>query len=171
MASTSTNKQPLLIDRVFNNLVSTSLLSSGSTSSIDIVGTNSSGVVVDCTTNDGGLVEDLWAISRASSSKIVAQFYLSTAVDYLRQDQGVYVGEISIPADTAAGTYVPVAALPKVLAPVPQVGNTTGLADGQPLKNTAFYVPSGKALWVTIQRATTNADATLPIIGAQGGFF
>ena len=89
MASTSTNKQPLLIDRVFNNLITTNTLASGSATSINIIGTNASAVLVDCTTNDGAIIEDLWTISRSTTSYKVL-FFLSTAVDYLRADQGVY---------------------------------------------------------------------------------
>ena len=39
------------------------------------------------------------------------------------------------------------------MAPVPQQGVTSGmtaLTQGNPLKNQALYVPTGKALWVTI---------------------
>ena len=58
MATTSTNKQPLLIDRVFHNVVESNTLTSGSETALDILGTNQSAVLVDCTGNDGGLVED-----------------------------------------------------------------------------------------------------------------
>ena len=160
MASTSTNKQPLLIDRVFNNLITTNTLASGSATSINILGTNASAVLVDCTTNDGGIIEDLWTISRSTSSYKVL-FFLSTAVDYLRAEQGVYVGEID--TATTVGTYTNVATLPAVLAPVPQVGSNP--------KNSAFYVPTGKALWTTIQLAAPIASDESPIVGAQGGFF
>ena len=86
MASTSTNKQPLLIDRVFNEAVQTDGLVSGNSnvltgSSIDydITGSNSAKVLVNCLTNDGGIVEDLYAISRGAIKK--ALFYLSSASD------------------------------------------------------------------------------------------
>ena len=160
MASTSTNKQPLLIDRVFNNLVTTNTLASGSASSIDILGTNASVVLVDCTTNDGGIIEDMWTIAR-STTPYKAMFYLSTAVDYLRDTEAVYVGEIT--SANTVGTYTSVSSLPAVLAPVPQVGNNP--------KNQAFYVPTGKALWVTLQLATPAGNNQTPIVGVQGGFY
>ena len=160
MASTSTNKQPLLVDRVFNNLITTNTLASGSATSINILGTNASAVLVDCTTNDGAIVEDLWTISRSTNVYKVL-FFLSTAVDYLRADQGVYVGEI--PTSTTIGTYVNVSTLPDVLAPVPQVGSNP--------KNSAFYVPTGKALWATVQIAAPIGTDESPIVGAQGGFY
>ena len=160
MASTSTNKQPLLVDRVFNNLVTTNTLASGSATSIDILGTNASAVLVDCTTNDGGIVEDMWTIAR-STVAYKAMFYLSTAVDYLRDTEAVYVGEIT--SATTVGTYTSVSSLPAVLAPGPQVGRNP--------KNQAFYVPTGKALWVTLQLASPVGNNTTPIAGVQGGFY
>ena len=68
MATTATNKQPLLIDRVFHNVVEGNTLSSGSDASLDILGTNSSVVLVDCTSNDGGIVEDLYSIAHTGST-------------------------------------------------------------------------------------------------------
>ena len=160
MASTSTNKQPLLIDRVFNNLITSNTLASGSATSINIVGSNASAVLVDCTTNDGGIVEDLWTISRSTTAYTV-MFYISTAIDYLRANEGVYVGEIT--TSQTVGTYANVSQLPAVLAPVPQVGTNP--------KNSAFYVPSGKALWATVKLAIPLSTDEAPIIGAQGGFY
>ena len=160
MASTSTNKQHLLIDRVFNNLITSDTLASGSATSINIEGSNASAVLVDCTTNDGGIIEDLWTISRSTTPHTVL-FYLSTAVDYLRATEGVYVGEIT--TSNVISTYKSVDKLPAVLAPVPQVGSDP--------KNSAFYVPSGKALWATVQAVTPITSNQSPIIGAQGGFY
>ena len=82
MASTSTNKQPLLIDRVFNEAVTTDGLVSGNSNTVtgasidyDITGSNAGKVLVNCITNDGGIVEDMYAISRGAIKK--ALFYLS----------------------------------------------------------------------------------------------
>ena len=181
MASTSTNKQPLLIDRVFNNVVSTVGLFTGTASSIDIKGNNSSKLLIDCTTNDGGIVEDMFAISRGSTASVY--FYLSSSIDYLRSDQAVFVGEISV-TSTTQGAYANVVALPRVLAPVPQqqvaaapaVDAATGILAGSPLRNQALYIPTGKALWVSIKGTApiNESDSTntgSPIVGAQGGFY
>ena len=173
MASTSTNKQPLLIDRVFNEVINTSNLYSGSTTDIDIKGTNAAAVLVNCTTNDGGIVEDLYAISRGAAETVL--FYFSSAIDYLRTEQAIFVGSIS--SGAAMGAYANVTALPRVLAPVPQqqvaaapaVDAVNGPYAGSPLRNQALYVPTGKALWVTVQG--TSAASKAPIVGAQGGFY
>ena len=174
MASTSTNKQPLLIDRVFNEAVQTDGLVSGNTNAAtgtnivyDISGSNASKVLVNCLTNDGGIVEDMYAISRGAVKK--ALFYLSSASDYLRAEQAVYVGSITTTA--SVGDYANVSALPRILAPVPQQGNTTGLVDGSPLRNQALYIPTGKALWVTIWGISGQNNTSCPIVGAQGGLY
>jgi len=174
MASTSTNKQPLLIDRVFNDPVTTDGLVSGATNtatggsiSYDIAGTNSAKVLVNCITNDGGMVEDIYAISRGAVKKVL--LYLSSASDYLRSEQAVYIGSIS--TTSTFGDYANVAALPRTLAPVPQQGNTSGLTAGSPLKNQALYIPTGKTLWVTIWGIAGENNTNCPIVGAQGGFY
>ena len=129
MASTSTNKQPLLIDRVFNEVVTTDGLVSGASNtatgasiSYDIAGSNSAKILVNCTTNDGGLVEDIYAISRGASKK--ALFYLSAASDYLRAEQALFIGSIDVTA--TVGEYTNITALPRTMAPVPQQGITSG---------------------------------------------
>jgi hypothetical protein len=174
MASTSTNKQPLLIDRVFNEAVQTDGLVSGSSNvltgssiSYDITGSNASKVLVNCLTNDGGIVEDMYAISRGAIKK--ALFYLSSASDYLRAEQAVFIGSIDVSA--TVGEFSGVASLPRCLAPVPQQGNTTGLTAGSPLKNQALYIPTGKALWVTLWGISGQNTTDCPIVGAQGGLY
>ena len=161
MASTSTNKQPLLIDRVFNNLITTNTLALGSDTDINIQGTNSAAVLVDCTANDGGIVEDLWLIQRKTDAAYTVLFYLSNAIDYLRAGEAVYLGQLT--TEGAVGTYKSAATLPAVLAPVPQVGTNS--------KNSALYIPSGKALWTTLQIVTPLGNNDGPIVGAQGGFY
>jgi len=168
MASTSTNKQPLLVDHVLYQSVPTENLASGSDTSLNITGANDSLPLVDCTANDGAIIEDIFAISRGTTA-YTALFFFSTANDYLRANQSVFVKQLV--SSTSAGTTTYVSDLPKILAPVPATGNITGLGDGEPLKNTALYVPRGKALWVTLQLATSVSDQTTPIVGVQGGFY
>lgn len=161
MATTSTNKQPLLIDRVFHNAIEGNTLTSGSDTDLDIVGTNQSAILVDCTANDGGIVEDLYTIARTTSTtSYKVMFYLSSSVDYLRPGEGVYIG--SVDTDTTADVktqYV----MPNVLAPVAQVGDIPQLG--------ALYIPRGRALWVTIQGAGPVGSSDAPIIAAQGGYY
>lgn len=160
MATTATNKQPLLVDRVFHNVVKGNTLTSGSASSLNIEGTNESNVLVDCTGSDGGVVEDLYVIAR-STTAYKALFYFSSSIDYLRPSEAIYVGQIT--SSTTAGTVTSSGDLPKILAPLPHVGSAAQLE--------ALYVPKGQALWCSLQLAgPANSDNT-PIIGAQGGFY
>lgn len=162
MATTATNKQPLLVDRVFHKAISSSSLASGSASSLDIEGTNQSSVLVDCSANDGAVVEDLYVIARTSSSTAyTALFYLSSAVDYLRPTEGVYVGKLV--SSTTKGTITSSTSLPKVLAPLAQVGSDPQIR--------ALYVPKGNVLWCTLQLAGSVNTTDAPIIAAQGGFY
>ena len=106
MATTATNKQPLLIDRVFHNVVE------GNTSVIwfrfitrhpwyKLIA-----VLVDCVANDGGIVEDLYSISRGTTTTTYkVLFYLSSSVDYLRPGEASMW--VALNLATPAGTGVP----------------------------------------------------------------
>ena len=161
MATTATNKQPLLVDRVFHNVVETNSLTSGSDTDLNILGTNESAVLLDCSTTDGGIVEDLYVISRSADTVYTAVFYFSNASDYLRPNEGVYVGKIESAA--TLGTISSSAELPKVLAPLPTAGTDSQVK--------ALYVPKGKVLWVSLQLANAANVTTTPIVGAQGGYY
>ena len=161
MATTTTNKQPQLVDRVFHNVIESNNLTSGSDSDLNIVGTNESSVLVDCTTNDGGIVEDLYVISRSPDTAYTVLFYFSNATDYLRPNEGVYVTKIESSAELGAVTSS--ANLPRVLAPLPSAGTEPQVR--------ALYVPKGKVLWASLQVANAVNDATTPVVGAQGGFY
>ncbi len=176
MATTSTNKQPLLVDRVFHNVIATDRLSSNSADSVNVAGTNSSAVVLNCVGTDGAVVEDLYVISRSGptgegetadpGTAYTALFYFSSATDYLRSDEAIFIG--SLTSTLTVGQIRSSETLPKILAPVPHVSDGAG---GNQFY--ALYVPKGKVLWVTLQLAqpvTANAD-TLPIVGCQGGFY
>ena len=91
MASTATNKQPLLVDRVFHNTVASNTLTSGSATSLDILGANESKLLMNCTQNDGGIIEDLYVLAR-STTAYTALFYFSTSVDYLRPTEAKSMG-------------------------------------------------------------------------------
>ncbi len=162
MATTATNKQPLLVDRVFHKAVSAMSLASGSATSLDIEGTNQSAVLVDCSANDGAVVEDLYVIARTSTAQAyTALFYLSSAVDYLRPTEGVYVGKLT--SSTTAAAKTSAADLPKVLAPLAHVGSDAQVR--------ALYIPKGNVLWCTLQLAGSVNTTDTPIIAAQGGFY
>jgi hypothetical protein len=157
MASTSTNKQPLLVDHVFHYLCDTN---NAVVSSLDVSGTNSAKVVIDSTTADGAVVEAIYLISRGTTAHVV-NFYLSTAADFLRPTQGLFLG--SLTAQTTAKLRTDYSAFPNVLAPLPSAGSNAQVG--------ALYVPKGYALWVARENTNSAAVSDGPIFGVQGGWY
>lgn len=155
MASSATNKQPLLVDRVMHNVVN---LDNAAVGAIDVIGTNTAELIVDATQSDGCIIEDIYLISRSSAPHKV-NMYLSNASDYLRPGEGMYVG--SITSSTTAGEVVSYDSMPKILAPMPQTGSESQFR--------ALYIPKGKALWAGREDIAAVNDA--PLIGAQGGWY
>ncbi len=155
MAATSTNKQPLLVDRVLHYAIN---LDTAINTQIDIVGTNTAALVVNATTSDGAIIEDIYTISRGTTGYKV-NLYISSGKDYLRPNEAVYVG--SVLSATTAGDIIRWAEMPKSLAPVPQVGDEAF--------NRAFYLPKGYALWAARESSSNVSDG--PLLGCQGGWF
>ena len=155
MASTSTNKQPLFIDRVLHYVVN---LDTATNDGLDIVGTNTAKLIVDAVSSDGAIIEDIYAIAR-STSPYTVNLYISTARDYLRPNESAFVGKLISP--TTAGERVEWTGMPKSLAPVPQVGSEPA--------NKAFYLPKGYALWAAREGSTNVSDG--PLRGCQGGWY
>ena len=155
MASTSTNKQPLLVDRVLHYVVN---LDTATNNGLDIVGTNTAALIVDATSSDGAILEDVYLISRSTTDYKV-NLYLSSARDYLRPNEATFVGTIT--SATTVGNIQSWASMPLTLTPVPQVGNNPS--------HRAFYLPKGQALWAARQSADNVTDG--PIIGCQGGWY
>ena len=155
MAATSTNKQPLLVDRVLHYAVDLAISFIGD---INVSGTNSAVLIVDSTSLDGAIVEDLYAISR-KASEFTINLYLSTANDYLRPQQGVFIGQFK--SGTTVGDVTHWEDMPRILAPMPQTGDDSQFK--------ALYVPKGRALWAAFEGTAADPDA--PILGCQGGWF
>ncbi len=155
MAATSTNKQPLLVDHILHYAVN---LDTALNNGIDIAGTNTAILIVDSTTADGAIIEDIYTIARGTSASTV-NLYLSTGQDYLRPNQAVFIG--SVTSATTVGNVVRWEEMPKTLAPVPQVGTESF--------NRALYVPKGYALWAARDSSANVTDG--PILGCQGGWF
>ena len=165
MASTSTNKQPLLIDRPLHNSEVLDNRITGTASSVlngDLAGTNSAILLVDCTQNDGALIEEAYCVSRGANGGAgwIVNLYLSTQNDFLRQEAARFQGAFT--ASATAGARVVFADFPKTLAPVPN--------DGSTLAFSALFIPKGKALWAAVNHNGTGMT-TGPIVGVQGGFY
>ena len=171
MAATSTNKQPLLIDRPLHALATISSQKTGNTGYW--LSNNSCSVLVDCTQNDGALIEDLYVIAREASSHTIS-FFMSNTTDVLRESDTanvVYVTQVV--SGTTPGAIVHAENLPFGVAPYPTVPlATSNTREAGQFKS--LYIPKGKALWVgrAVAATTANLDfATAPVVGAQGGFY
>ena len=189
MATTSTNKQPMMMDRVFHQIVDLTNSTIGSNQQVDIGGSNSAALVLDCTQNDGGVIAELYSLGRATNigeegdtSKdqppYIVCVYMSPANDFLRDSQARYItawqtgGTFGgFETRTLEGEKVSAANLPLLLAPVPGVGSE----DDTDVVGTQFqglYVPKGYALWAAVQKqSSTDTAVNAPLICAQGGFF
>ena len=166
MASTSTNKQPLLVDRVMHVAVDMNdhKVGENTTTAGRVSGSNTAVKLVDGIAADGCVIETMYTISR-SSSEYKINLYLSTSGDYLRPEQSIFIGQVK----SATTKYVKsdVDDLPKILAPVAHTGGEAQLR--------ALYVPKGSALWagVEITDGTSLNDTVVdaPVLGAQGGWY
>ena len=155
MAATSTNKQPLLIDRVLHNVVNLDLAAVGA---IDVLGTNTAALIVDATSSDGCLIEDVYCISRSTAPQKI-NLYMSSSFDYLRPQEGVFIGQLTSAA--TIGAVVSLDTLPKILAPMPQTGTEQQFR--------ALYIPKGRALWAGREDVAAVNDG--PLLGVQGGWY
>lgn len=157
MAATSTNKQPMLVDRVLHYVVN---LDTAINTTIDIVGTNTATLLVNATTSDGAIIEDIYAITRADTGTgETINLYLSQGFDYLRPNEGVLIGTFT--SGTTKGEVVHWEEMPFALTPVPHVGSEA--------RNRALYIPKGYALWAARESSTNLTDG--PLLGCQGGWF
>ena len=155
MAATSTNKQPLLVDRVLHYVVK---LDTAAVGAIDVAGTNTALLIVDGTTKDGEIIEDIYSISRSTTPSTI-NLYMSSSSDYLRPNEGVLVGQFE--SATTIGEVTSWDKMPKILAPMPQTGDEPQFR--------AFYLPKGKTLWAARQANTISTDG--PLLGCQGGWY
>ena len=166
MASTSTNKQPLLVDRVLHYVVN---LDNALNSTIDVVGINTAALIVDATSSDGCIIENVYSIARDTyASAETINLYLSTGSDYLRPGEGILIG--TFPSGTTAGEVTNWEEAPRILAPVPQAADVpTSTPSGNPAQLRALYIPKGRALWAARQSQTILSNG--PLIGCQGGWY
>ena len=155
MAATSTNKQPLLIDRVLHNVVNLDLAAVGA---IDVLGTNTAALIVDATSSDGCIIEDVYCISR-SSAPMKINLYMSSSFDYLRPQEGEVIGQLT--SASTVGAVTSLETLPKILAPMPQTGTEQQFR--------ALYIPKGRALWAGREDVAAVNDG--PLLGVQGGWY
>lgn len=173
MASTSTNKAPLLEDRP---LLEICRLDGTSTpaGSVD-PGTGTGGtLLVDCTSNDGAVLHDIWLIQRVAGDTSSVNLYLSSSATVLgtittgQQVDSWFLGQFGFSVGGDPGSTLSFQ-MPKILAPVPHAGSNVGVNSDEPPQFRGLLLRKGLALWAAVNSATPVAGA--PLIAVQGGFF
>lgn len=173
MSSTSTNKQPLLIDRPLHewtSLGATAALTD-STNFASVIG---GGCVplVDCIGSDGAVIDSLSIVAtQASTSAVSVLFFLSAAPTPfgITADNTAVVASAVVDS-LAAGSRTNVS-LPPLCIPVPSLGGETSPSETSK-KNTGLYVPGGTLIYVGLSAAiVAPSPATKVNVFAQGGYF
>jgi hypothetical protein len=171
MATTATNKLPLLGDRPLFRVRRLDLTSSPP-DTVD-PGTGSNGVLlVDCTANEGALIEDIYLVQRVGGDQTPVNLYLSNSSIALGVTVTGGAADAFFIAQTVMEEFAPAGTtssflLPTLLAPVPHaaVGGYE-LAIGQAPQFSGLRVERGYALWAASDYPAASADA--PNIAIQG---
>jgi hypothetical protein len=169
MASTSTNKQPLLVDNVLHSIVDLKGATVEQNTVITVGGSNGAQLIVNCTTNDGAIASEIYALARATSAAYTINMYFASSATQLSPTDAVFVGTFN--GATTEGSKTVYGAMPYVLNPVPAVGSTDS-SDVIGTQFQALYIPKGKALWAAVKKQSGNDTAlNAPLVGVQGGFY
>ena len=158
MATTATNKQPLLVDRVFHAVVD---LTDSLVNTISFTGANTAALMVNGINTDGLIIEDIYSIA-TGATPVTINLYFSRSQDYLRPTEGIFIGQFT--SGSAAGERTEFEGMPKILSPMP---HTSQAGDEQQFR--ALYVPRGLTVWAGIEAATSPTYP--PILGMQGGYY
>tara|TARA_B100001939_G_scaffold63684_1_gene52651 strand:- start:561 stop:1124 length:564 start_codon:yes stop_codon:yes gene_type:complete len=187
MASTTTNKQPLLVDRVFHKVTDMKGGSIGKDDRVDLSSTNNAKLLLDCTTTDGAVVAEIYTLARDTSGNTgnvtpwIINFYMTASNSVLAAADAKFLGFMTCGegASATSGERIFFAGAPYILFPVPAVGSVP--AAGGDVVGTQFqalYIPKGFALWAGVNaKEDSNGDAvdasatTAPVCGVQGGFY
>ena len=173
MATSSSNKMPLLVDRPLHSFATIGG-TAGLTSATDYNTPAPAGfvVLVDCSGNDGAVVDSLSIVAlEASTTARNVLVFLSTAstATSITTANSAYVAGATI-GSTARGerTNIP---LPPLSVPVPNLGADASITETDK-KNTGLYVPSSALLYVGVDQAIAAPSGNTRVhVFAQGGFF
>jgi hypothetical protein len=179
LATSSSNKQPLLVDRPLHSFATiggTAAL----TTATDFNTPSGAGcaLLVDCSSNDGAVIDSMSiVINRASTTTSTILVFLSTAptTASISALNTACVASAAIPGGSTAGQRVNIS-LPPLCIPVPNLGSpaatTTSYPSETDKKNTGLYVPSTALIYVGLTAALTSPSAATRVhVFAQGGFF
>ena len=178
MATSSANRQPLLVDRplhAFTVLGGTAALS---------VATNLNTIVgggcvqlVDCGSNDGAVIDSISVIANEvglTSTTLLVLLSTATSEFSINTSNTACVAAGAV-LSSSLGQRTNIS-LPPLSVPVPNLAGpaatTTTYPSETDKKNTGLYIPSGSYLYVGITAAITAPSPASRInVFAQGGFF
>lgn len=178
MATTSSNKMPLLVDRPLHSFAVLGG-AAGLTTAANFNTVNGGGcsLLVDCSGNDGAVVDSVSVIATEASTtaaSLLVFLSVATSAGGISSTNTVCVANaVILSASVGQRTNIP---LPAINIPVPNVAGpaatTTTFASETDKKNTGIYVPAGALIYVGLSAALTAPSAATRVhVFAQGGFF
>ena len=177
MATTSSNKMPLLVDRPLHSYATiggtAALNTSTKFNDINSAGCN---LIVDCTSNDGAVIDSISVI--ANETTLTAHsvlIFLSVAASRsaITTINTVCVAS-GVTGSTSVGERTNIS-LPALSVPVPHLAGPAATMATYPSevdkKNTGLYVPSGAAIYAGVSTVIASPPGAEVHVFAQGGFF
>ena len=177
MATTSSNKMPLLVDRPLHSYATiggtAALNTSTKFNDINSAGCN---LIVDCSGNDGAIIDSISIIANQQSttaSTVLVFLSVATSTSAITAINTVCVANAAITSAAAgARTNIP---LPPLSIPVPNLASPAATMATYPTetdkKNTGLYVPSGATIFVGLNAAISSPSGAEVHVFVQGGFF
>lgn len=179
MASSSTNKSPLLIDRPLHSFATVGDVAALTTSTnFNTPAAAGCRLLVDCSSNDGAIVDSISVIiteSSTTTSTVLAFVSVASTASQILASNTVLVASVQIPGGNTAGQRVNMT-LPPLLAPVPNLASPAATVAAYPSetdkKTTGLFIPSGALLYVGVNSVLTAPSAATRVhVLAQGGFY
>ena len=171
MATTSSNKMPLLVDRPLHSFASLGASAGLTTATNFNTPSTSVTLLVDCSANDGAVIDSISLVSNEAaltSVKVIAFLSVATTAASVTATNTLAVANATV--GSALGDRVNMS-LPPLCILVPNLGGDTSTTEFDK-KNTGIYVPSGATLFVGTSAAITAPSAASRVnVFAQGGFF
>jgi hypothetical protein len=170
VATTSSNKMPLLVDRPLHSFATVGGAACLNTATnFNTVNGGGCALLVDCSSNDGGVIDSISIIANEASttaSTVLVLLSVATSSNGINSSNTACIASAAIGSSTA-GQRTNIS-LPPLSIPVPGSTGTNELDK----KNTGIYVPSGALIYVGVNAVLTAPSAATRVhVFAQGGFF
>lgn len=170
MATTSSNKMPLLVDRPLHSFATIGGAACLTTATnFNTVSGGGCTLLVDCSGNDGAVIDSISIVANEASttaSTVLVFLSVATSAGGINSSNTACIASAAIGSSTA-GQRTNIS-LPALTVPVPATTSNAELDK----KNTGIYVPSGALIYVGVNAALTAPSAATRVhVFAQGGFF